>query len=524
MAYTGTVVELPLAWKGLTGTKNLTGVDAGYLTEATNVSFDTGTLRKEGGAAKYNSSAISGAPTILGGFDHSTNALAQRMIVATSDGKLYKDTGAGTFATTLKTGLSGAMRPYFVEGGKEAAAGNRKLFVFTGTDVVQVLADDAATTANIALPPADWSGANQPTFGFIHAGRLFAAGNANDPHRVYISSATNHEDFTTTTITFGIAPGEGEAIVGGMSFQGYAVLWKRPRGIYVINTADPVIANWTVRRVTRAVGGISPWAIVETEEDIIFVDATGGIQSLRTVQNYGDIEPQNLSQISLIEPLLREKFSLSRLNQIRGVYYVARRELHFAFTSTTSTVNDSRLVLDSYYPGTIRYRISPRDVCESMWLRRDANGIQRIMVGDNAGFVRQIDQPLKNKDGMAYKSVATTVPTDLGFAGPEIADRVKNLEFLELVYEPTSFNAVVVKINTDNLHTQTIPFFLQSSGATIGITFILGTAVLGGAGYVSVRKRLTGGGKFMSFTFENSNVNEDFSIARARLSFTLGNS
>ena len=88
MAYRGTVVELPLGTQGLTGTKNLSHVNANFLTEATNITYDQGTIRKEGGATPYNATPISGTPRIIAGWDHTTNALAQRAIVALSNGSL----------------------------------------------------------------------------------------------------------------------------------------------------------------------------------------------------------------------------------------------------------------------------------------------------------------------------------------------------------------------------------------------------------------------------------------------------
>jgi len=522
MAFTGQVVELPLGTEGLTGTTNLSAVNPGYLREATNISYYDGTLRKEGGASKYNSSAITGAPSILGGWDWYTNALAQRMIVACSDGKLYKDTGGGTFGVTLKSGLSASMKPFFVDGGKEAAANDRKLFIFTGTNVVQVLADDGATTTDISGPPSDWAAGNQPTFGAIHAGRLMAGGNANDPHRIYISSATNHADFTTSALSFSIFAGEGLGLTGAMSFKGYLVLWKKPRGIYILDTTDPSITNWVVRRITRSVGAPGPYAMTQTEDDIVFMDTTAAIQSIQAVQEFGDVAGHNLSQQSMMEPLLRSSIELSRLDQVRAVYYVAKRELHFAFPTDGNTVNDSRLVLDFYREDKIRYRISPRDICVSLWLRRDGDGIPRLQAGDNAGFVWLLDQASRAKDGLPYPSIARTVPTDFGYADPNVAHRRKNACFLELVYEPTTTSTVSVDLEWDGVPHETVDFGLINSGVPLG-NFVLGVDALGGTkiSYTSIR-RITGGGKYLSLTFRNSGLNQDFSIARARVYFTLG--
>ena len=196
MSYDGDVIELPMLG-GLTGTRNQALIRPDQLIAARNVSFDTGTIRKMGGALKYNDTAITGDPTVIGGWDWIPSANVQRMVVVLDDGTIKKDSGAGTFPTTLASGLTVTDTvPTFVEGGKETAANNRKLFIFTGKNAVQMLDGDGATTAAIATPPADWSAANQPTCGANHEGRIWGAGNANDPHRVYYSTQTNHADFT----------------------------------------------------------------------------------------------------------------------------------------------------------------------------------------------------------------------------------------------------------------------------------------------------------------------------------------
>lgn len=523
MAYKGAVVEIPLGTDGLTGTKNLSQAPPGYLSEATNVCYHDGTVRKEGGAAKFNATAITAAPTILGGFEHRTNALAQRTLIACSDGKLYKDTGDTTFSVTLKTGLSTSMRPYFVEAGKEAAANDRKTFVFTGTNVVQVLADDGATTGDIATPPSDWASTNQPTFGLHHNFRLMGAGNANDPHRLYYSDPDDHEDFSTAQAgSLAIYPGEGEALVAGFSWKGRVILFKRPRGIYVVNMESAVTNDWTVERLSSSVGMASPWAWAQTESDIVFMDSTGAVQSLTsTLSNLGEVEGRSLGQTADLDALLRNEIKLSELDEVRAVFYVARREIHFAYTRSTGTVNNSRLVLDLNRPDKVRFRLSPRDVCTAMWLRRDTNGIPRIQVGDNAGFVRTLDQDTRSKDGAGYPARFTTVPTDLGYADGALAHKKKNAAFLELIYEPTAFNAVQCTLNWDNQRQETVNFTLATSGTALG-SFVLGTHQLGSSGYNSIRRRITGGGKYVSLSFFNSAAAEDFSIARAKLYFKPG--
>ena len=87
-AYIGQVFPIPVGQGGLVGTKDQAEISPDRLIVARNLSFEGRTLRKEGGAAKYNSTAITGAPTILGGWDWWPTDGVQRMVVAASDGAI----------------------------------------------------------------------------------------------------------------------------------------------------------------------------------------------------------------------------------------------------------------------------------------------------------------------------------------------------------------------------------------------------------------------------------------------------
>jgi len=66
---------------------------------ANNVSFWTGVVSKSNGTERYNSSAL-GNP-IVTGIDYWATASQQRMVVGTSDGRYWKDTGDGTFSSSV---------------------------------------------------------------------------------------------------------------------------------------------------------------------------------------------------------------------------------------------------------------------------------------------------------------------------------------------------------------------------------------------------------------------------------------
>ena len=524
MSYDGKVVEVPMMG-GLTGTKNQSTIHPDQLLQANNVSFASGALSKEGGAVKYNSTAIIGSPNIIAGHDWFPTDAVQRMIVVLSDGTIKKDSGAFTFPTTLASALTVANTvPMFVEGAKEAAANNRKLFIFTGKNAVQVLSGDGVTTTALLTPPADWSAANQPVVGAIHEFRLWGAGNLNDPHRVYYSTTGNHEDMTgagSGSIT--VYPGEGEKIVGMISFKGLLLLWKYPKGLYYIDTTDPTIANWKVRVVSRATGGVSPLGQVLIDNDIIYLDAAGNFQLVSATLEFGNMAANNLSQKFQINSFLHDNVNLSRLQQIRAMYYGNRREVHFLLSSLNSTVNNRRMVID-FNMAEPRFRFSDRDTMDSIWLRMDIDNIQRPMIGDNAGFVWFLDQDTKSKAGAGYLGQFQTPQIDLSHLGPStnnLPTKRKQGQFLEVVAEPKGNWNLNVDIQWDGVTTQTVTFNMGTGGVGLG-TFVIGTDTLGGDTLLNRKRRITGGGRRFSLIARNNGVGEDFSIDKFYLHFVPG--
>ena len=514
MSFKGHIFEIPIGAGGLVGVKNQTDIRPDQLIVAHNITLESTTLRKEGGATKYNSTVISGAPTVLGGWDWWPDASTQRMVVVLSDGTIKKDSGPGTFATTLASALTMTnVVPVFVEGGKEAAANARKLFIFTGANQAKFLSGDGATVADVTTPPADWA-TSFPTFGFNHNGRMWGAGNSNDPHRLYYSTTTNHVDFTGAgSGTLSIWPGEGERLVGAVSFRGLIIAWKFPSGIYIIDTTDPTVTNWKVKRLTGSVGGVSAHGAVVVDDDIVFVDSSANFHKLSAVTEFSDVSSSNISKLGDVQTFIQDTFNLARLLFIRGVYYGAKREAHFAFASSDNVVNDSRFVVDFNRADVVRFRYSNQTVTESLWLRKDSNTILRLVAGDNAGFVRSLDQAVRSVDGLGFLGEAQTPYMDFRWVDPRFAVQRKIGQFIEMTVEQKGNFNVLVRVFWDGVQTQLIYFNMGEIQAGLG-SFVIGTDVLAGQNPLNRKHRLLGSGRRLSLAISNNGAAEDFSIGR----------
>lgn len=524
MAFNGPIAQLPIGKDGLTGSKNIAQILPSELLIANNITYEGMAIGKEGGAAKYNDTALTGTPSVLAGHDWIHDGSTQRMVVFTSDGDLLKDTGGGDFTVTLASGLTtdAANPPQFVEGGKEAAANDRKLFFFSSQNAVQVLAADGATTSAITSPPADWSGTNQPLFGLIHEGALWAGGNPNDPHRLYMSLTTDHEDFLDTPFSLSIFPGEGEALVGAVSFKKVIVAFKKPRGIYIVDTTDPSSANWKIFRLTSAGGAAGTGSIAIIDNDVAYLRPDGQIGLLSATSEFGDFANASLSQRHQFDDFAREDLNLAQIGRFVMAYYEAKRELHIGACGTGATTNNLRLVVDFNEPGNPRFRTSDRDTPVSLWLKQDSEGVERLTMGDDSGFVWDLDQETRSVDGSGYTAEFRSSNTDLSFLDPKFATIRKMGRFLEIVTQPKGNWDLNVGIYWDDVLHETITFNMGTSGAALG-SFVLGTDQLSGDTLLNRKRRITGSGRRFSIDATQGGAGQDFQVSAFYLHFQPSN-
>jgi len=528
MAYRGVTVKLPVGSQGFTGTRNPSQAGPGHLTLVDGAELDGGIIRKEGGAQKVNPSALDGGATIVSGINWNPVSGVQHDVIFLSNGTVRQDSGAGTFPTSMVAGLTNVREPpsFFLTAGGEAVGASRKLFMFSSPNQVQVALGGAATMAAIGAPPADWAAGAFPTFGVQHGARVFGGGNGSDPHRIYYSTITDHGNFTGSgSGTLAIYPGESERLVAGLSFRGALILWKYPFGIYVVNTSDLTPANWSVTRMTRAVGTLNQHSVVQIENDVLYMDHVGNVHILSATQEFGDMNTSDLSKVATLEPFVRTEINRTVIRRVVGAWYAAKKQAWYTLPRTGSTDNNLRLIIGFEQQPTPqgaaapRFFMSRRDTCVSLWMRPDTTAIPRPTVGDNAGFVWRLDDTSRNKDGAAYQINFDTANTDLSFLDEALATRMKAGQFLELATEPRGNWDLTVTVFWDDVQTDILQFNMGGGGAVLG-SFVLDTDTLGSDVVASDRKRLTGSGRRIRLSVVNGGLDQDVSISEFHLGFT----
>jgi len=518
MGYQGQTVTIPLGNQGLLTDINPSDIPITALIRANNVNLGNGNIEKANGSHKYNSSALSSGIVAL--FDWHPSSITQRLIALTSDGSIYKDSGDRLFngGTAINTGLgSPSVRSQFVEGGNETAGRNKKLFLFTENNQVQVLSGDGTTFADIATPAADWSTPNFPTGGIIHRNRLWAFGNDNAKSRIYASNTGDHEDFTASFLTFNIFPGEGGRLIGAYVFKGRLFVFKEGDFVYYLNDGDSNSSNWYFSKLSSSFGLASPHGLLQAMDDVLVANTVGSITSMRAADTFGDIESADLLAVSQIENYVRETTSISGAQFSHTLYYGAKKLAYFTFRSKYGGTNDRVLVMDLNRKQP-RFSFLTKDSPDVLALRKDINGVGRPIYGDASGYVYTMDEEDRDVGGNAYTGEFKTPHTDFRSVDPSIVHKEKHFDWIAVEFIPQGNWNLSADVFIDGKFSETLTFSMKTRSDGMD-TFTLDEDDLGREeSQLSPMKPLHGTGRRISLRFYNSGLLENFKLS----SYTIG--
>ncbi len=523
MSYKGNVAIIPTGVGGLTTDDPQPLIPTTDLIVANNVILQNNKIEKDKGSRKLNTDAISGG--IAAHVDWWPNTVDQRIVAVGKDNKIYRATppfsSFSEVTSTTQPTVSASPDLSMVTGGQELAGNDKKLFILTGGSPIQVISDDETTRSDISKPASDWSGSNHPYFGIIHRGRLGVLGNANDPHRFAFSSATDHEDFTTSPLQFSVYPGDGERLISGFIFKGNLYLLKFPEGLYVLEDSDSNTSNWYFREIDGSFGGASVSCSVKALDDQLICNNYGTISSLVATQTLGDIKSADLFLLTKTEEFVREE--LSRLGNFeRRIMYYAQRKQAFVSYRSSDSLNNNRICIIDFSKQTPRITWSDKDQPNYFALIKDQFGVPGPSYCADDGFVYLMDQVDRDVGGNAYKGEFQTPHMDFTQGDTAKSEREKQFDFLEVIYEPTGKWNLDVDVFIDTKFIRTLSFSLDGGSELDSMRFDQGKMDAGAP--FSTRKSIDASGRRISLKASNPTVGQNFKIVQFRIYYNiLGN-
>src|SRR3990172_1675028 len=417
MSYPGETYRIPCNRGGYFASPNLDNIPPEAMVGPTrNLNLHNEGREKRGGTAKVNSTAITGSPRIMGLHDFRLENGTGFLVVATSDGKIYKD-----FTTTIKTGLGTSKVSGF-------EVFNNEIYFFNGFNRPQTWDGVAASTSDLTSIPTDWTGSNFPRQmiargrgGVTGTGtRLWALALPGTNRKVYASKLNDGHDLSdANVIVFDISTGDGFGIVGGIVY-GNRLIALGKRKAFIIDDSDPSTANWGYEPVQWD-GGVAHYKlIVKTPNDIICMMEDGEIYSISATQQYGDYIRASLTRPSFMYKWIKDNVNFIYLDDFHAIYDPQIRAIKIWVVRNGKTTVDTALV----------YFID-RDPKEAWMIHDNQNynsgysasastvvrvnpGEHRVYTGDYSGFVWKTEQVNKNDGGNCYYAGFRTPILDYG--------------------------------------------------------------------------------------------------------------
>lgn len=530
--YRGMVHTIDFGMSGLRTDDPETQMNDTDLKRATNVSYEGNKLSKCPGSHRFNMTALSAG--IVSAFDWWPNDVTQRQITVTRDGLVWRMVDPYNQAVVLSSGsgptnLQVTNQTLLVSGGAESATFNRKLFVLTGNNPIQVISGDAIVRYTISKPSADWSGVNQPFGGIIHRSRLWCWGNRNNKHGLYGSNPADHEDFQTfggAAINMQVGPGEFEGILTCSVFNGQMMIFKYPRGVYYLNDQSPDYTQWSIQKYSDSFGAASMHSSTFVLNDMLIANAYGSITSYNAAQYYGGSSTAfDMADVLLNtrnSKFVRENMSPKGNLDRHGVYYDYKKQAFFSYRTSSGVLNNSILCIDYGGPDQ-KPKISwfDKDQPNCLYMKKDDNLIPRPCYGSEDGFIYLMDQRDRDVGGNAYQAEFLTPHID--FKNPQVptlTEMNKIFDFLEFTIEENGEWSLNVDVFIDGKFSETIVFSQSNSrGTNKEMTNVDRT--YDGAPR-QVRRKMNGFGKRVALRGYNNGKNQNFTVLRAQIYFRPG--
>lgn len=543
MNYDGQSIILPLGQVGLFTDAPQSLIPNSGLIRANNVTYYNNVIQKDFGSRRWNSTALPGSIVRAKSVFVDSQSQQQRTFCLCSDGNLYKFSNYFTSTLvqpTISTDpvtLNYQGHSSIGQAGNEITGNPKKTFILNGHDSPQVISGDSNVRHSITKPAADWTGTYQPFGGIIHRGQLYMFGNGNNPHSIYASNASDHEDFQTigSTNVYNIYPGEYDGLVCAAVFRGRLFVLKYPLGVYYLVDDDPSTNNWYFTKQSDDFGACSPQSAAIVQDDLIIANNYGSLSSMKAALVFGDLLQKDIFYQTYNYRFAEQEVRPDITQGRSMVYFSKRKQLFTTFQSNLGSNNDRINVID-YKDQNNAPKVSwtNKDQANCLFTMRNNVGVASPFYSSSDGYIyemgsqdRWVGDVSDVTQQKAYMMDAQTPHMDFGqgnvyspgTGNALLGSQMKTFDFLELEYEPTGDWNVYVDVFIDGVNRETVLFNL---GARSNLSEMpLNSSPADGLAGFFRRQQIHGQGRTISLRFYNSGLGQDVRLVRAIIYYRL---
>lgn len=278
-------------------------------------------------------------------------------------------------------------------------------------EVSRVLPPDEGTSPPIARLKLteEYEGTTDTGLSYVICGR---------PNRLYFSEPLEPECWPAAGF-LDIEPGDGDRLMGGASNYDSLVICKRRKSYVLRFNENPGTEVIVPTRVSSDIGCIGPRTFAQVEVGTVWLADRGlALFDGRSVTHIPESEAMNNIFVDTDNPNYVRRDRNGRVIDAVGVFYPSR-EQYLLLLPTVKTTRGCSMML--VWDVKLR-NVTLLEFCQefqSMVVAKDADGNERVYMGDVNGFVWIYD--IGDTDGAGYPNATGTVTGDITFAGVDAA-------------------------------------------------------------------------------------------------------
>ena len=251
------------------------------------------------------------------------------------------------------------------------------------------------------------------------------------PNRLYISEPLEPECWPAANF-LDIEPGDGDRLMGAVSNFNRLVICKRNKTYVLTFNEQPAIEVVVPTRISSDIGCIGPRTFAQIESGSVWLSDRGiAVYDGRSVHHVPESDQMNNLFIDPDNPNYVRRDANGRVIGAVGVFY-PKREQYLLLLPTVRTTRGANLML----VWDIKLKnITLLEFCQefqAMVVAKDAQGNERVYLGDTNGFVWIYD--IGDNDGVGFPNAVGTVRGTVTEAGIELATGASFLDDLTATF------------------------------------------------------------------------------------------